>query len=87
MVGQQERGVETQHTLEKIQALDKVMAEPILVTEEQLKEAVGEDKEKRKQIAVFLMHHEMLRQEGGWVPYRLNKGQLRWFLSLDLYIT
>ena len=78
MLGQLERGAETLHTLEKIQALDKVMAEPIVVTEEQLVEALGENKEKRKQVAVFLMHHEMLRQEGAWVPYRLNNGQLRW---------
>ena len=77
MLGQQERGTETPHTLEKIQALDKVMSEPIVVTEEQLEEAVGGNKEKRKQIAVFLMHHEMLRQEGAWVPYQLNNGQLR----------
>ena len=77
MLGQQERGFETPHTLEKIQALDKVMAEPLVVTEEQLMEAVGKDEEKRKRIAVFLMHHEMLRQEGAWVPYRLNNGQLR----------
>ena len=77
MLAQQERGTETPHTLEKIQALDKVMSEPIVVTEEQLEEAVGGNKEKRKQIAVFLMHHEMLRQEGAWVPYQLNNGQLR----------
>ena len=77
MLAQQERDTETPHTLEKIQALDKVMSEPIIVTEEQLEEAVGGNKEKRKQIAVFLMHHEMLRQEGAWVPYQLNNGQLR----------
>ena len=77
MLAQQERDTETPHTLEKIQALDKVMSEPIVVTEEQLEEAVGGNKEKRKQIAVFLMHHEMLRQEGAWVPYQLNNGQLR----------
>lgn len=77
MLGQQERGVETPHTLEKIQALDNVMAEPLVVTKEQLMEAVGEDEEKRNRIAVFLMHHEMLRQEGAWVPYQLNNGQLR----------
>ena len=89
MLGQQERGVETVHTLEKIQALDKVMAEPLDVTEEQLLEAVGEDEEKRKRIAVFLMHHEMLRQEGAWVPHRLNNGQLRWIFigELNAYIT
>ena len=77
MLAQQERDTETPHTLEKIQALDKVMSEPIVVTEEQLEEAVGGNKEKRKQIAVFLMHHEMLRQEGAWVPYQLNNGHLR----------
>lgn len=77
MLGLQERGTETPNTLEKIQALDKVMSEPIVVTEEQLEEAVGNNQEKRKQIAVFLMHHEMLRQEGVWVPYHLNNGQLR----------
>ena len=77
MLAQQESGNETPHTLEKIQALDKVMSEPIVVTEEQLEEAVGGNQEKRKQIAVFLMHHEMLRQEGAWVPYQLNNGQLR----------
>ena len=88
MLGQQERGVETPHTLEKIQALDNVMAEPLVVTKEQLMEAVGEDEEKRNRIAVFLMHHEMLRQEGAWVPYQLNNGQLRWFIieELNVYI-
>jgi len=77
MLGQLERGDETSHTLEKIRAMDQLMSEPLVLTEEQLQKAVGGDKEKRKQIAVFLMHHEMLRQEGAWVPYQLNSGQLR----------
>ena len=77
MLGQLERGDETSHTMEKIRAMDQLMSEPLVLTEEQLQKAVGGDKEKRKQIAVFLMHHEMLRQEGAWVPYQLNSGQLR----------
>ena len=82
MLGQLERGDETSHTLEKIRAMDQVMSEPLVLTEEQLQKAVGGDKEKRKQIAVFLMHHEILRQEGAWVPYQLNSGQLRLVLLL-----
>ena len=82
MLGQLERGDETSHTLEKIRAMDQLMSEPLVLTEEQLQKAVGGDKEKRKQIAVFLMHHEMLRQEGAWVPYQLNSGQLRLVLLL-----
>ena len=86
MLGLHERGTETPNTLEKIQALDKVMSEPIVVTEEQLEEAVGNNQEKRKQIAVFLMHHEMLRQEGVWVPYHLNNGQLRWSIYTSMVL-
>ena len=63
-----------------------VMSEPIIVTEEQLEEAVGNNQEKRKQIAVFLMHHEMLRQEGVWVPYHLNNGQLRWSIYTSMVL-
>ena len=83
MLGQLERGDETSHTLEKIRAMDQLMSEPLVLTEEQLQKAVGGDKEKRKQIAVFLMHHEILRQEGAWVPYQLNSGQLRLVLLLE----
>ena len=85
MLGQLERGDETSHTLEKIRAMDQLMSEPLVLTEEQLQKAVGGDKEKRKQIAVFLMHHEMLRQEGAWVPYQLNSGQLRLVLLLVIF--
>ena len=49
-------------TMEQIRAMDAVMSAPLVIPEEMVQEAVGQDKEGRRKIQLFLMHHEVMRQ-------------------------
>jgi len=64
-------------TFEEVEALDEIMSNPLVVPEEMISEAVGDDSESRRRINMFLMHHEIMRQDGEEVPYELKVKDLR----------
>jgi len=64
-------------SLEEIQALDEKMSNPIVISEEEMTEAVGEDEEAKKKINLYLMHVESMRQNGELVPYELRLKDLK----------
>ena len=64
-------------TLEQIQARDEVMSAPLQISEETLEAAMGQDEDKRRTFKLFLMTHEMLRQDGNWVPWKLSTPEVR----------
>jgi hypothetical protein len=64
-------------TFEEVEALDDIMSNPLVVPEEMLSKAVGNDAESRRRINMFLMHHEIMRQDGEEVPYKLKVTDLK----------
>jgi len=58
--------------LEAIRAQDTVYQNPLHISEEMITESVGDDQEGRRRIKLFQMHHEVARQEGERVPYKLD---------------
>ena len=64
-------------TLEEIQEYDEKFTKPLKVPQEMIDQVVGEDSDARKKIDMFLMIHEMARQEGEEVPPELKLKDLK----------
>lgn len=60
----------------KILDLEQVFCGPLKIDEELIASVVGDDKEGRRKIQLFLMHHEMQRQSGEVVPYTVTDKDL-----------
>ena len=64
-------------TFDEVSALDNTMTSPIVVPEELIQEAVGENEVARQRINLFLMHHEVMRLDGNEVPYEIKLKHLK----------
>lgn len=58
--------------LDHIRELDRVYTSPLAISEEIIDGIVGDDKNARRRIKIFQMHHEVQRQEGQMVPYLIK---------------
>lgn len=59
-------------SLEEILEQDKVFSKPLEIDPAMIQEVVGDDTEAERRLKIFLMEHEMQRQDGELVPYLYN---------------
>ena len=69
-------------SFEEIQAVDDIMSKPIEVPEDLISKAVGDNSESRRRINLFLMHHELMRQDGEEVPFQMREIDLKQIAEL-----
>jgi len=63
-------------SMQQIEQLEKKFSSPLQISEETIASCSGNNQEARKSIELFLMYHEMQRQEGQMVPYSVDNEEL-----------